>query len=76
MLMYELQYGIGVKVSSQEQFRKIYSGRAHRCIITDLNPKTNYRFRVCPLLCNSLKDEASNQRGEWSEPITVQTKDL
>ena len=57
--MYELQYGIGVKVGGQEQFRKIYSGRAHRCIITDLNPKTNYRFRVTPILSGSLKEDPS-----------------
>lgn len=49
-LSYELQYGVGVKVSKVEQFKKIYGGRAHKCIITDLQPKTNYRFRVVAML--------------------------
>jgi hypothetical protein len=47
-LTYELQYGVGQKVNKVEQFKKIYAGRAHKCIITDLMPKTNYRFRVVP----------------------------
>ncbi len=52
-LTYELQYGVGQKVNKVEQFKKIYQGRAHKCIITDLMPKTNYRFRVVPQLANS-----------------------
>ncbi len=54
-LQYELHYGIGAKVSNIEQFRKIYRGKGHRCIITDLNPKTNYRFKVAPI--TQSKDE-------------------
>jgi len=54
-LHYELQYGIGVRVNNAEQFRKIYFGRAHRCIITDLMPKTNYRFRVVAVLVDKEK---------------------
>jgi hypothetical protein len=50
VLQYVLQYGIGVKVSGQEQFRQIYKGKAHKCIITDLMPRTTYRFRVAPIL--------------------------
>ena len=42
-------------------------------MITDLNPKTNYRFRLAPLIIT--KGE-TNLNGEWSEPITVQTKEL
>jgi hypothetical protein len=45
-----LQYGIGVKVNNQEQFRQIYKGKAHKCIITDLMPRTTYRFRVAPII--------------------------
>eukprot|EP00347_Sterkiella_histriomuscorum_P003670 403363395 len=71
--VYELQYGIGAKVNGTEQFRKIYQGRAHRCIITDLNPKTNYRFRVAAI---QQQDKESKTFGEWCDPITVQTKDL
>ncbi|CDW84151.1 tripartite motif-containing protein 67 [Stylonychia lemnae] len=74
-LLYELQYGIGNKVNNKEQFRKIYQGKAHRCIITDLNSKTNYRFRVAPII-QKTKEEGGNQVGVWSEPITVQTKDI
>lgn len=48
-LKYILQYGIGVKVNTVEQFRQIYSGKAHKCIITDLMPRTTYRFRVAPV---------------------------
>lgn len=70
-LTYELQYGVGVKVNKIEQFKKIYSGRAHKCIITDLMPKTSYRFRVVPILTET----DSTKRGEWSDPISVSTKD-
>jgi hypothetical protein len=45
-IVYLLEYGIGVKVNGSEQFRQVYHGKAHRCIITDLNPRTNYRIRV------------------------------
>lgn len=49
-LRYVLEYGVGVKVSSVEQFRQIYKGKAFKCIVTDLIPKTNYRFRVMPII--------------------------
>jgi hypothetical protein len=39
-----------------EQFRQIYKGKAHKCIITDLMPRTSYRFRVAPSI---VLDEAS-----------------
>ena len=58
ILSYELHYGIGVRVNGLEQFRKIYSGRAHKCIITDLIPKTNYRFRVRSVKINKEINEA------------------
>jgi isocitrate dehydrogenase len=29
---------------------KAYKGKAHKCIITDLMPRTSYRFRVAPIL--------------------------
>ena len=40
--------------------------------MTDLNPKTNYRFKVAAVLMGTDK-ELTN--GEWSDPITVTTKD-
>ena len=45
-----LEYGIGVKIESVEQFRMIYKGKAHKCIITDLMPKTTFRLRVAAIL--------------------------
>mmetsp|Transcript_15171 Transcript_15171/g.17592 ORF Transcript_15171/g.17592 Transcript_15171/m.17592 type:complete len:190 (+) Transcript_15171:945-1514(+) len=45
-IQYILEYGVGVKMSGQEQFRTIYNGKAHKCIITDLMPRTAYRFKV------------------------------
>jgi hypothetical protein len=71
-LTYELQYGVGEKVNKQEQFRKIYIGRAHKCIITDLMPKTSYRFRVIAVMS---QDKEIQNLGEWSDTMTVQTKE-
>ena len=45
-----MEYGIGVKVDNKEQFRQIYRGKAHKCIITDLMPRTTFRLRVAPIL--------------------------
>ena len=74
-LSYELQYGVGAKVNKVEQFRGIYNGKAHKCIITDLMPKTNYRFRVVSLK-GSPNQLESVLRGEWSDVISVYTKDI
>jgi hypothetical protein len=71
-LTYELQYGVGEKVNKQEQFRKIYIGRAYKCIITDLMPKTSYRFRVIAVMS---QDKEIQNLGEWSDTMTVQTKE-
>ena len=49
-IQYVLEYGIGVKVDNKEQFRQIYRGKAHKCIITDLMPRTTFRLRVAPIL--------------------------
>ena len=49
-IQYVLEYGIGVKVDNREQFRQIYKGKAHKCIITDLMPRTTFRLRVAPIL--------------------------
>ncbi|TNV83128.1 hypothetical protein FGO68_gene8909 [Halteria grandinella] len=70
-LSYELQYGVGIKVSKVEQFKKIYGGRAHKCIITDLQPKTNYRFRVVAIS----QSQSEFIKGEWSDPMSVMTKE-
>ena len=48
-LQYILEYGCGVKFKGVEQFRKIYQGKAHKCIVADLMPSTTYRFRVRPI---------------------------
>lgn len=61
-LSYVLEYGVGVRVNNEEQFRQIYKGPQHKCIITDLNPKTIYRFRVAPVRKNNEKES----QGEWS----------
>ena len=37
-------------------------------MITDLLPKTTYRFRVCPV-------DENNMQGQWSEILSVQTSD-
>ncbi len=71
-LQYALQYGIGAKFNGQEQFRQIYKGKAHKCIITDLMPKTTYRFRVAPILLN---DDGSVIEGEWSDINNIATKE-
>lgn len=49
-IQYILEYGIGVKFNGKEQFRTIYKGKAHKCIITDLMPRTTFRLRVAPVL--------------------------
>jgi hypothetical protein len=47
-LEYVLEYGCGVRFMGAEQFRQIYQGKAHKCIVADLNENTTYRFRVRP----------------------------
>lgn len=64
-LEYCLEYGIGTKIQGLEQFREVYRGAAKTCIVTDLLPKTSYRFRVKPF--------TPQETGEWSETITVTT---
>eukprot|EP00347_Sterkiella_histriomuscorum_P016401 403353329 len=74
-ILYLLEYGIGVKVNGVEQFRQVYQGKAHRCIITDLNPRTNYRIRVCPAIAQPDNPKEVQEIGEWSEVLQVQTLD-
>eukprot|EP00347_Sterkiella_histriomuscorum_P017339 403349764 len=69
-----------IKVSNTEQFRQIYKGKAHKCIITDLMPRTNYRFRVAPILItDNENDQEGNKQiidqGDWSEISNISTKD-
>lgn len=78
-LQYILEYGCGVKFRGVEQFRKIYQGKAHKCIVADLMPNTTYRFRVRPIRI-ALVDGAPPTdpkdvvgRGDWSEVIGVTT---
>jgi len=72
-LKYQLEYGVGVKVGGVEQFRQIYKGKAFKCIVTDLMPKTNYRFRVAPIMSGD--KQTGEILGEWSEPESISTTD-
>lgn len=74
-LQYILEYGCGVKFKGVEQFRKIYQGKAHKCIVADLLPNTSYRFRVRPIRIQLSDGEAKEtlERGEWSEVVSVTT---
>ena len=74
-LQYILEYGCGVKFKGVEQFRKIYQGKAHKCIVADLMPSTTYRFRVRPIRIQMTESETKDtlERGEWSEVISVTT---
>lgn len=65
---YILEYGIGSRASGVEQFRQVYQGISYNCLITDLIPKTTYRFRVCPV-------DENKMQGPWSEVISVATLD-
>ena len=70
-----MEYGCGVKFKGVEQFRKIYQGKAHKCIVADLMPSTTYRFRVRPIRIQISNSEAKEilERGEWSEVVGVST---
>lgn len=60
-IQYILEYGIGVKFNGKEQFRQIYKGKAHKCIITDLMPRTTFRLRVAPVLHIEMVLHASDE---------------
>lgn len=53
----------------------MYQGKAHRCIITDLNPRTNYRIRVAAGIPSPDNQRELSEVGEWSEIISVTTLD-
>ncbi|CDW79206.1 UNKNOWN [Stylonychia lemnae] len=74
-VIYILEYGIGVKVNGVEQFRQVYQGKAHRCIITDLNPRTNYRIRVAAAVASPENQKDIQEIGDWSDVIQVSTLD-
>ena len=67
-----------------EQFRRIYQGKAHKCIVADLNPTTTYRFRVKSRrkqdanADNTEKTDEANHKteiqcSEWSDILGVTT---
>ena len=56
-MIYLLEYEL--KSKHGEDFRKIYKGRAFKCIITDLIANTQYRFRVAPILVKESGIEVS-----------------
>ena len=58
-----------MRVNNTEQFRQIYKGKAHKCIITDLMPRTTYRFRV------AAGKEEGETLGDWSDVTSIATKD-
>jgi len=67
----------------------IYKGKAHKCIITDLMPRTTFRLRVAPILNMEKgqpvdKDQAQPQdkkttvtqeQGQWCEVTNITTKE-
>ena len=53
----------------------MYQGKAHRCIITDLNPRTNYRIRVAAALASPENPKEVSEIGEWSDVLQVTTMD-
>ena len=71
-IQYILEYGVGIKMNGQEQFRTIYKGKAHKCIITDLMPRTAYRFKVVPF---RLDEEGKEILGETSDIKQINTFD-
>lgn len=74
-LEYVLEYGCGIKFMGQEQFRKIYQGKAHKCIVADLNANATYRFRVKAQ--QKAEEGATAQvEGDWSETVGVSTLPL
>lgn len=68
-LVYALEYGVGIKVGGIEQFRQVYKGTAYTCIITDLLPKTTYRFRIASV------NKTSSEYGDWSEVMAITTNE-
>ena len=71
-VQYVLEYGVGIKMSGQEQFRTIYKGKAHKCIITDLMPRTAYRFKVVPF---RVDDDGKEIYGDTSDIKQINTFD-
>lgn len=71
-IQYVLEYGVGIKMNGEEQFRTIYKGKAHKCIITDLIPRTTYRFKVVPFRSN---ESGEDEFGECSDIKQINTFD-
>ena len=71
-IQYILEYGVGMKMDGEEQFRMIYKGKAHKCIITDLMPRTAYRFKVVPFKTD---EEGKEILGECSDIKLINTHD-
>lgn len=75
-LEYVLEYGCGIRFMGQEQFRRIYQGKAHKCIVADLNANTTYRFRVKAQRKAVEGEENDKLESPWSETMGVSTVPL
>eukprot|EP00357_Protocruzia_adherens_P026749 CAMPEP_0114985692 /NCGR_PEP_ID=MMETSP0216-20121206/8010_1 /TAXON_ID=223996 /ORGANISM="Protocruzia adherens, Strain Boccale" /LENGTH=634 /DNA_ID=CAMNT_0002348041 /DNA_START=615 /DNA_END=2519 /DNA_ORIENTATION=+ len=71
-LRYSLEFSAGLKVNNIEQFRQLYQGASSTCIVTNLTPKTSYKFRVSPY---NIKDDVE-ENGPWSECVEIKTFDI
>ena len=73
-LQYALEYSTGQRSrQNSELWYAIYKGKAHKCIITDLRPATQYKIRVAPQVRDFEGQEW--RQGEWSDTIKVQTQE-
>ena len=77
-LKYVLEYGQGQFTNSVEQFKQIYKGKAHKCLVADLTPSTLYRFRVKAIRETPNEQTDTNQNldgtsSPWSDIIGLMT---
>lgn len=78
-IAYLLEYGVGSKIAGNEQFRRCYHGTVNCFTLNDLQPKTNYRLRVCAVhdkLNAKDKENHDVNKGEWSDVLTLATQEM